>query len=149
MQSDNPKCYTWEWELRIPNLDIQVSNKFLKLYSDKSEIQIYYGAAGSAKSYEIAQYILTDLLATGRRWVVLRKVAKTLRFSCFSLFRTIISRLDCADLFTVMTGAMEIRCKSGGNILFLGMDDSDKIKSIDSIDCVWMEEADQFTLAVS
>lgn len=82
--------------------------------------------------------------------VVLRKVANTLRHSVYSQVKWGINQLGLDDLFTDRVSPLEFEYKkTGQKILFFGVDDKTKIKSIKLpfgyIGIVWYEELDQFT----
>jgi phage terminase large subunit len=126
---------------------VEVNKKYKILYKNDYEYIVCYGSAGSAKSYEVAQWILIDCLQNKTNWLVVRKVSRTLRYSCFALLNNLISKLQLQDFFTVFRGNMSIICKNGASILLEGLDDVNKIKSITGIDRVWIEEADQITVA--
>jgi len=77
--------------------------------------------------------------------LVVRKVAKTIRFSVFALLTRIIDEWGLHQLFTVNKTEMTITCQNGNQIMFLGLDDVEKLKSIDAITEVWVEEASETT----
>ena len=66
-----------------------------KFFEDTNRWVISYGGAGSAKSYSTAQKILLRVLEEEKhKFLICRKVAKTLRVSVFQLFKDLISDLD-------------------------------------------------------
>lgn len=112
---------------------------FLREYGPRFEVIM--GGAGSGKSYAIAQHIALGLLDdanAGRNWLCVRKVAKTLRYSIFSLLRHILSEIGVKVAInkTDMTFSY-----NGRSILLMGLDDVEKLKSIHGITDVWIEEA--------
>ncbi len=107
--------------------------------------QIYFGGAGSGKSVFLATRCVLDAL-TGRNTLIVRNVARTLRNSCWNEVNKAISRLNLACLFTVGKTDMVITAKNNGaQILFCGLDDVEKIKSLTpargALTDVWIEEA--------
>ena len=102
-----------------------------------------YGGAGSGKSYVTAQKILLRVLTeNNHKILVVRKVARTLRESVFDLFKEIISKLELDDTFKINNTNMSIECLLNGNrIVFFGLDNREKIKSIAGVSSVWIEEA--------
>ena len=100
------------------------------------------GGAGSGKSERAAAKILLRvLLEKPHRIVCFRKVSKTIRNSQFRLLKDQIKRWGLTKLFDIKETDMSIICKANGNeILAIGLDDREKIKSLTSITSVWVEE---------
>jgi len=123
----------------------QLTNEvYYSLYKDKSRYLVLYGGAGSGKSVFAAQKILVRMLTERpHRFLVVRKVARTLRFSVFSLFQDIIAQWNLTPLFKVNKSDMTITCINGNQILFAGLDDVEKLKSIANITGIWIEEASE------
>ncbi len=108
-------------------------------------VQLYFGGAGSGKSVFLAQRCVLDALC-GRNTLVVRQVARTLRTSCFNEVRKAAADLGVGDRFRVQQADMRLAClASGAQILFLGLDDVEKIKSITPqqgvLTDIWVEEA--------
>ncbi|NLX83229.1 MAG: PBSX family phage terminase large subunit, partial [Clostridiales bacterium] len=107
--------------------------------------QIFYGGAGSGKSVFLAARTVLDAL-TGRNTLIVRKVARTLRASCFAEAQKCIARFSLSDFFRINKTEMSITCvRNGAQLLFLGLDDVEKIKSITplsgALTDIWVEEA--------
>lgn len=107
--------------------------------------QLYYGGSSSGKSFFLATRAVLDCLK-GRNYLVVRKVAKTLRGSCWNEILKAISRYNLNNQFRIRQSDMIIEAKaSGAQIVFAGLDDVEKIKSITPAKGVftdiWMEEA--------
>lgn len=130
----------------LPNLTPQ---KFYPLYWDESRYMVLMGGGGSGKSVFITQKIVTRMLnESGHRILVLRKVAKTLRESVFAEIKKTIYRWGVQDLFTIPKGTtseLHITCVNGNEILFAGLDDVEKLKSISGVTSVWIEEASEIS----
>ena len=82
--------------------------------------------------------------------VVLRKVGNTLRNSVYNQVEWAIHALSLAGAFDGQISPLSFTCKSTGQkILFLGVDDKEKVKSLKLpfgyVGVVWIEELDQFT----
>jgi len=102
------------------------------------------GGAGSGKSYAVADYVLLSLLRDEpHRWIVARKVAVTIRQSVFTLLSRRISDAGIGHLFKINKSEMYIEAPNGSEIVFVGLDDVDKLKSIYDPTDAWIEEADQ------
>ena len=107
--------------------------------------QIFFGGAGSGKSVFLAGRAVLDAL-TGRNTLVVRRVARTLRGSCYNEVRKAAARLGVLPCFRESRTEMAFTCRhNGAQILFLGLDDVEKIKSLTPrrgpLTDIWMEEA--------
>jgi phage terminase large subunit len=112
--------------------------------------EVYYGGAGSGKSVFVAQKIVYKLLTQKMNLLVVRDTANTNRDSTFALLKQIINKWcgDKADkLFTIRESDMRIKCVNGNEVIFRGLDDPEKIKSITftngELSAIWVEEASE------
>ncbi len=127
------------------DISVKVNSVYLD-YLDKPQFtQIYYGGSSSGKSYFLAQKIVLDNLK-GCNWLVCRNVANTLRNSSFNEVTKAISNMGLMPYYKISKAAMTITCVlNNRQILFAGLDDSEKIKSVTPIDSVlhriFIEEA--------
>jgi phage terminase large subunit len=114
---------------------------------DTSRIQIYYGGSGSGKSVFVAQRCVYDVMQGGRNYLVCRAIAKDSRRSTFVEIQKVISAWGVDALFNVNKTDMTITCENGYQILFTGLDDLQKLKSITPargvVTDIWIEEATQ------
>lgn len=125
------------------------NDTFLPLYFDRHRHLVLMGGGGSGKSVFAARKI-DERCATeaGHRILVVRKVGKTLRDSCFQLLKRTATKYykDAVDYIPKgRSSDMYIRFKNGSEILFAGLDDADKLKSIDGISGIWIEEASEIS----
>ena len=108
------------------------------------------GGRGSTKSSEISLEIPQLLIKNPDcHAVVLRKVGNTIKNSVYPQIQWGIEALGLTSKFRFKTSPHEITYrKTGQKILFFGVDDPQKIKSIKLpfgyIGVVWFEELDQF-----
>ncbi len=108
------------------------------------------GGRGSAKSSYISVELILQLLQhPDCHAVVMRKVANTLRTSVYAQICWAIAELGLAARFKCTVSPMEcVYLKTGQKIMFFGMDDPGKLKSIKVpfgyIGLAWFEELDQF-----
>lgn len=122
-----------------------VNNAYFNYLKDDTRVQIFFGGASSGKSYFIAQRIVADTVQ-GRNTLVLRNVARTLRGSCWNEIVKAISKVPYKEWFSISKTEMIITATNNGSqILFAGLDDVEKIKSITPANGVltdiWIEEA--------
>lgn len=108
------------------------------------------GGRGSCKSSFVSvELILLLLKNPDCHAAVLRKVGNTLRGSVYAQICWAISMLGLADKFRCTVSPMECTyMKTGQKIMFFGLDDPGKLKSIKVpfgyIGIGWFEEMDQF-----
>ena len=110
-----------------------------------SRTQIYYGGSSSGKSWFLAQRCVYDVLKGGRNYLVCRQVARTMRGSVFQQVERVIREAGLLSAFQINKSDMTMTCKNGYQIIFAGLDDVEKIKSIvpavGVLTDVWIEEA--------
>lgn len=132
----------------LQSLPDVMNEKYLTLIKASERYLLLYGGGGSGKSVGIAQLIVIRMLIeSGHRFLVLRKVHRTLKRSVFQLLRDVISEWRLDGLFSFNMTDMTITCKNESQILFSGLDDVEKLKSITGITSVWIEEATEITQA--
>lgn len=121
-----------------------VNKVYYPLFWDESRYLVLYGSAGSGKSVFITQKIVKRVIEEkGHKFLVIRKVGKTLRESVFAEFRNTISTWGLQQLFKINKTDMTITCLNGNQIIFAGLDDVEKLKSISGITGIWIEEASE------
>lgn len=122
---------------------MKISRAFMKAYYSQHKFLVLYGGAGSGKSVFATQKIIARLMSeTPHKFLVIRKVGTTLRNSVWDLFLKIIADEGLSEFFEINKSNFEITCKLNGNkVLFKGLDNPEKIKSIADITSVWIEEA--------
>jgi len=121
-----------------------INETFRPLIDNESRFEIFYGGAGSGKSRFIAQRLVyRHLRDSGRKSLVVRKVGRTMRHSVYAEISNIISNWDVKNLFQINKSDLEITCVNGNKIIFSGLDDVDKLKSIQGITDIWVEEASE------
>ena len=126
-----------------------VNDVYYSLLSNYDRYLVLYGSAGSGKSHFAAQKILFRILLGMERGVthtflVLRKTAPAARKSLIALFRHYISEWGLGRLVRYNKGDMVFEFVNGARILAGGLDDPEKIKSIEGLTGAWLEEATEF-----
>lgn len=132
---------TAAWYLQL----CQTSNAaFLPLFADEHRYLVLMGGGGSGKSIFAGRKVLERCVSErGHRWLVCRKVARTMRESCFRQLCGQAQEFYSADVSQINRGDMLIRFRNGSEILFAGLDDAEKLKSIYNITGIWIEEASE------
>jgi len=127
---------------------MQISEVFYPFFECTNRYVVLYGGAGSGKSVVTAQKLIARcMLEVNHRFLVIRKVGVTLRHSTYALFKALISRENLEDDFKYNESNLEITYLPNGNkVIFKGLDDPEKMKSIDGITGIWIEEATELTL---
>lgn len=114
------------------------------------------GGYGSSKSYHIVLKLILKALEEKRKILVVREVYDTIRESCFDLFLEILEDLDLLDpnsnrkrskKVRYRTSPMQLIFPNGSKVIFKGMDKPGKLKSINGVSIVWLEEASEIKYA--
>lgn len=87
--------------------------------------------------------IILKLLKEKRTALVIREVYDTHRDSTFSLFDELVSDLKLDHIVRCVSSPMQIRFSNGSRIIFKGMDKPAKLKSINNISLIWIEECSE------
>ena len=107
------------------------------------------GRGGAKSSYLSIELVLQLLLHPDCHAAVFRKVGNTLRTSVYAQVCWAIAELGLSDRFRCTVSPMEcIYLATGQKIMFFGLDDPGKVKSIKvpfgHIGIAWFEELDQY-----
>lgn len=124
------------------------------LFNWDYETYLLIGGYGSGKSYTVAFKIILKLLEEKRKALVVREVFDTIGESCYDLFKEILTdmKLYTDDRFAfkrkqnVVLGQkspMSFTFPNGSRIIFKGMDKPEKVKSINDVSIVWIEECSE------
>lgn len=115
------------------------------LNADTPRTQIFFGGSASGKSVFLAQRAVFDIMQGKRNYLVIRNVHRTNRGSTFNEICKAINDADIRELFNINKTDMVITSSTGSQILFAGLDDVEKIKSITPakgvLTDIWIEEA--------
>lgn len=127
-------------------INVTVNQVYKPFLNDDTRTQIFYGGSSSGKSYFLAQRTVLDVLQGERNYLVVRNVLNTVKKSVFNEITKAIHNMELTPFFNVNKSNMVITCTlNRKQILFGGLDDPEKIKSITPIDGVitdiWAEEA--------
>lgn len=127
-------------------MNVAVNDAYIPFLNDNTRTQIFYGGSSSGKSYFLSQRVVLDVLIKGRNYLIVRNVGKTLRNSVYNQIVKSIIDMGVKKEFTITKGDMTITCnRNNKQILFAGLDDVEKLKSVTPVDGVltdiWIEEA--------
>lgn len=124
--------------------EIQINEHFLDYIGNWDCFEyILVGGYGSSKSFNTAIKLIIKAYQEERKILIIRQTFATHRDSTFEDLKFAIDYLGLTDYFDVRLSPLKIRCKHNrSEILFRGLDDVNKIKSIKDISCVWIEEGE-------
>lgn len=115
--------------------------KFYPLLLDYSHRwEIFRGSAGSAKSYFITQKLIIRACREKIKILVCRRTATTIRNTCFSLFKDILTKWQLTTYVKIRETDFNIKFPNGSEIIFIGLDEETKLLSLNNIGCIFIEE---------
>ena len=138
---------------KLPCLDLaeirgyikQYSPVFVPMFRDESRYSIIWGGAGSGKSHIVARkllYRLIDEKHVKHNFLIIRKVDRTIKRSVFTLMKNLITKWGLYKDFSInLTDKTMIYKPTGSQFMFSGLDDVEKLKSIEGVTGIWIEEA--------
>lgn len=103
--------------------------------------EVYMGSAGSAKSYFITQKLIIRACREPIKILVCRRTATTIRNTCFSLFKDILTKWQILPYIKIRETDFNIKFPNGSEIIFIGLDEETKLLSLNNIGCIFIEEA--------
>lgn len=126
-------------------MNVYVNDAYIPYLNDTTRTQIFFGGSSSGKSFFLAQRAVMDVLK-GHNYLIVRNVANTIKRSVYNQIVKTIIDFNLSEAFQMSKSEMVITCKRNNRqILFGGLDDPEKLKSITPIDGVitdiWIEEA--------
>jgi len=133
---------------RILNL---INPAYYCLYREHyKRYKILLGGSGSGKSFAITDYLIYRAIEErNHKFLIIRKVAKTLKTSVFDL---LIERLGMFGFkkgvhYSATKSPLEINFHTmNTQFIFTGLDDPEKIKSVSGVTTIFIEEVTELTL---
>ena len=139
------------------NIDKEVNPRFENFIFDWNyKTYLLVGGYGSSKSYHIALKMILKGYEERRKMLVIREVYDTHRDSTFSLFKEILEDMGLlgATKKDLRRGQVlpkespfKLTFPNGSEIIFKGMDKPEKLKSINGVSIVWLEECSEIKYA--
>ena len=118
---------------------------FPYLFDYSHRYEVYYRGARSGKSVFITQKILCKACTSKRKVLIIRKYATTLKDSVFQLFIDQLKKWKIYKFCKVNMSTYTITLPNESVLLFKGLDDPEKIKSITDITDIWCEECSELS----
>lgn len=120
---------------------VQVPHKLLEPLFTPHRYKVFKGGRGSAKSWSVAQALLSLGYQRKLRILCAREIQKSIQDSSYKLLADQVERLDLGGYYDVLK--TEIRGTNGTEFLFRGLGNltAESIKSFEGVDLVWVEEA--------
>ena len=127
------------------NITVKVNPAYMPFLNKPQFLQIFFGGSSSGKSYVLSDKIVIDNM-DGCNWLCCRNVANTIRRSIFNEVTKSISDMGLKQYYSVNKSDMIITNKlNEKQILFCGLDDPEKVKSITPangvLERIFIEEA--------
>ena len=129
---------------------IEISKKvfndvYIPYLDNEDRYLVFYGGGSSGKSYFIAQLYIYRCLTKKMNLLVVRQTGKSNRDSTFAVLVNVIRNWNLSHLFSINQSNLRIKCVNGNEIIFAGLDDTEKIKSTTfengELTDEWLEEA--------
>ncbi len=135
----------------LSNLHEHVNDVYYPLFENQDRYLLLYGSAGSGKSHFAAEKILVRIMVgikqgIHHRFLVVRKTGPAVRKSVFTLFRHYLALWGLTGIVKVNRQEMTFTFPNGSDIICTGLDDPDKLKSIEGVTGEWLEEPTELSL---
>lgn len=104
--------------------------------------KILYGGRGSSKSWSVARVLVIKAAQSRLRILCAREVQKSINESVYRLLQEQAADFGLAEQFEFKNNAITHK-RTGSEFLFAGLRSQDvsKVKSLEGVDLVWVEEA--------
>lgn len=127
------------------NKEIEVNPVYIPLIEDITRILMVYGGAGSGKSYFVAQkLVLRFIHERGHKFLILRKQQVNIKDSVWALILEVLLQFQFFSIKINKSDRTITNLENGNVFLFRGLDEPEKIKSVQGISSMWLEESTEF-----
>jgi len=125
------------------NLAKDMNEAYYDFWQSKARELIAWGGAGSGKSYAAAQKIIFWLIRkNNKKILIIRKTYPALKRTCLELIEKLLSEYGIQ--YEINRTELVLTCNKN-KVIFLSLDDPEKIKSITDVDLIWIEEPTELT----
>lgn len=136
--------------------EMRISPAFDNVIFDwDQQLYLLVGSYGSGKSHAVCQKIILKLFEEKRKACVFRDVYDTHKESTFDLLKQILSDMGLLAEIGVRNhktkvcykmSPLEFKFPNGSRIIFKGMDNTEKLKSLNGVSIVWIEECSEIAV---
>jgi predicted phage terminase large subunit-like protein len=123
----------------MSTLRLEMPAKIAECLSVPSRYKVLYGGRGSGKSWGVARYLLAMGIQKPLRILCARETQKSIADSVHKLLADQIRAMGIEAHYEVQKAT--IKGKNGTEFLFSGLRDAASLKSYESINICWVEEA--------
>lgn len=133
----------------MATVDLDYASHFEEyLFDWTHKIYLAIGSYGSGKSHGTAIKIISKLLAEKRRCAVIREVYETHTDSTYQLLQEVAEVIDPDNkLMKFKKSPLAVEFHNGSKIIFKGLDKVEKMKGLQGVSVVWLEEASEIKYA--
>jgi phage terminase large subunit len=131
-------------DIDFKNIDKIINPSFYPLLKNKSRYLLIYGGSGSGKSIFALQKMILRCLLNKEKFLFMRKYSVDCRKTVFSLTKYLLEKYNLNSICKIKESSMTIDFMNGSQIIHVGCDDPEKIKSIPNITSIWCEESTDF-----
>ena len=117
------------------------------VFESKARVLNLFGGRDSGKSFFIGGQYIPIMMNNEKyfRGVVIRKTYASLKDSVYQEIKDGMEQIGISSYFEYNVSPLEIRHKNGNKLIFRGLDDMLKIKSLKGINFIWVEEAEDLS----
>jgi len=124
----------------------KINPAYAPAFRTRKRYVFVYGGAGSGKSVSQAQNCIQKCLQNEHQKILLTRKFKTdVRDSNFAQTKKEIREAGLSEKVKIRENAMEFEFHNGAQILGRGLDDSERIKSMEGLTTIWIEEANEIS----
>ncbi|MFY0744728.1 PBSX family phage terminase large subunit [Solibacillus silvestris] len=129
----------------MATIDLEYAAHFENFLFDwEHKIYLAIGSYGSGKSHSTVLKILLKLLKEKRRCAVIREVYETHLESTYQLLQEVAEVLDPdGKLIKFKKSPLSVEFYNGSKIIFKGLDKVEKMKGLQGVSVVWLEESSE------
>ena len=127
-------------------IDLRISKKIFSphfypyLFDYSHRWNIFMGGAGSGKSHFVVQKLIIKACQSKRKICMCRRYGTTINNSIWDLTKQMLRQLKLLDKCTINKTERTITFPNGSMIIMLGLDDEEKLLSINGITDFFIEE---------
>ncbi|WP_422406947.1 MULTISPECIES: PBSX family phage terminase large subunit [Gammaproteobacteria] len=128
------------------NIDRSYFNeKYIPYINKTARYNIFYGGAGSGKSYFLATKLIIQLMKEKHKLLVVRQTFASIRDSVYAELVSALDRMQLLPFVKISKTSLNITFPNGSQIIFKGGDSESKLLSISGITMCWIEEASELS----